>query len=190
MRKLAGFNLVTQRGCGVNTLAQGTSQLRSMIWSALVALVTIMITITAPSLSQDATWQVWVMNSLTRVQPTTAAGSSAAATLKAARNESEAVQVVVRAPDTTGLSGVNVAVSDLVGPGTIAKSNLTLYRAHYVPVSVRTCSGSVCSPNPPGDWPDALIPSTVPGGTYPSFPFSVAAGKNQPVWVEVYVPKR
>ncbi len=134
---------------------------------------------------------IWVTNVLTRVQPTDPPGTSTAAAIKAARNEAEAVQVIVRAPSTTNLSGVNVTVSDLVGPKTITKSNIALYRVHYVPVTTRSefPNNGWYSPNLPGDWPDALVPSTVPGGIYQSFPFSVQAGQNQPIWVEIYVPK-
>ena len=84
-----------------------------------------------------------------------------------------------------------MAVSDLVGPGTIAKSNIRTFRHHYVPVTTKSQfpNNGWYSPNPPGDWADAIVPSTVPGGTYQSFPFSVPAGKNQPVYVEVYIPK-
>ncbi|MBZ0168992.1 hypothetical protein MELA_00863 [Candidatus Methylomirabilis lanthanidiphila] len=134
---------------------------------------------------------VWVTDALTRIQPTDPTGTTAAAAIKAARNEYETFQVIVRAPDTTDLSGVNVTISDLVGLGTIAKSNIALYRTHYIPVTAKSqfSSNGWYSPNQPGDWPDALVPSSVPGGTYQSFPFSVQAGKNQPVLVEVFVPK-
>ena len=134
---------------------------------------------------------VWVVDSLTRVQPTDPPGSLTSASLKAARNESEAVQVVIRAPAGAALTEVNVTVSDLIGPGTIPKSQIARYRAHYVPVTQPSNwpKQGWFSPHPPGEWPDALVPSTVPGGVYPSFPFTVAAGRNQPVWVEVSVPK-
>lgn len=146
------------------------------------------IAVTMP-VSTQAT--VWVTDTLTRVQPTDAPGTVTAAAIKAARNEYEAFQVIVTAPSSADLVGVNINVSDLVGPSTIAKSNIARYRAHYIPVTVpsENTNNGVKSPNPPGDWPDALVPSTVPGGTYQSFPFTVLAGKNQPVWVEVYVPK-
>jgi hypothetical protein len=134
---------------------------------------------------------VWVTDSLTRVQPTEAPETTASATIQAARNEAEAFQVIVRAPNSQALSNVNVAASDLVGPGFIAASNITYYREHYVPVHVQSAqvNNGWYAPYAPGTWPDALIPSTVPGGTYSSFPFAVSAGQNQPVWIEVYVPK-
>ncbi len=151
-------------------------------------------TVTLLPPSSSASLTVWVVDSLTRVQPTDPPGPVAAATLKAARNEFEIVQVVIRAPASTSLTGVNVTVSDLVGPGIIAKNNVALYRAHYIPVTQPTRwdrgDGDVwASPHPPGDWPDALVSQGAPGGLYQAFPFDVPAGRNQPVWVEVYVPK-
>jgi len=139
----------------------------------------------------DARMTLWVTDSLTRVQPTDPPGTGTAAAITAARNEIEAFQVIIRAPDGQALSNVNATVSDLVGPGLIDKSTLTLYREHYVPVHVQSAhvNNGWYAPYSPGNWPDALIPSSVPGGTYPSFPFAVPAGQNQPVWIDVYVPK-
>ena len=41
---------------------------------------------------------IWVTDTLTRVQPTDAPGTARSAAIKAARNEYEAFQVIVRAP--------------------------------------------------------------------------------------------
>ena len=133
---------------------------------------------------------IWVTDTLARVQPTDAPGTARSAAIKAARNEYEAFQVIVRAPSGQSLTGVNATVSDLVGPGTIPRANVTLYRAHYVTVT----QSSPASPYPPGRYADALIPFTHPetgqplGGRFPAAPFPVSAGQNQPIWVEVYVP--
>ncbi len=131
---------------------------------------------------------LWVTDALTRIQPTDPLGTSTTASIKAARNEAEAVQVIIRAPDGQALSNVNATVSDLVGPGTLNKSAFTLYREQYVPVTTPSSWGGNGSPYPPGWWPDALIPFTALGGRFPAAPFSVPAGTNQPIWVEVYVP--
>lgn len=132
---------------------------------------------------------VWVVDSLTRVQPTDPPRSSTAASIKAARNEYEAFQIVIRAPDDAPLRNTSVTVSPLVGPGVIPARRIALYREHYVQVT-RPSRGS---PYPPGWWPDALIPFAHPetgqplGGRFQAAPFLVAAGRNQPVWVEVHV---
>jgi hypothetical protein len=134
---------------------------------------------------------VWVVDSLTRVQPTDPPGTLARAEIKAARNEYEAFQVVIRAPDDAPLANVHVVASDLVGPGVIPARNVTLYREHYIQVT----TPSPGSPYPPGWWPDALIPFVHPEtgaplrGSIPAAPFNIAAGHNQPVWVEIYVPE-
>jgi hypothetical protein len=133
---------------------------------------------------------VWVTDPLTRVQPTDAPETLQAATIKAARNEYEAFQLVIRAPSGSALNNVNVVASELVGPVTIDPANITLYRAHYVTVTTSTPS----SPYPPGSYADALIPFTHPDtgrplrGRFPAAPFPVSPEQNQPVWVEVYVP--
>jgi len=158
----------------------------------LTLLVTYLTTVADFSPAHAASeWRVWAIDSLTRVQSNDLPGTGTTAVVKTARNEYETFQVIVRAPDTTDLSGVNVTVSDLIGPKTITKSNIALYRAHYVPVTTRSefPNNGWYSPNPPGNWADALVPSSVPGGIYQSFPFSVLAGKNQPILIEVFVPK-
>src|SRR5262249_43552600 len=42
----------------------------------------------------------------------------------------------------------------------------------------------------PGEWPDALVPRVDRyfGEKRSAFPFKVASHRNQPVWIEVYVP--
>ena len=134
---------------------------------------------------------LWVTDPLTRVQPSDPRRSVTTASIKAARNEYEAFQVIIRAPDTQALSNVNVVASDLVGPATLSRSNVALYREH----SIQVTTPSSGSPYPPGWWPDALIPFVNPetgqplGGRFPAAPFPVPAGQNQPIWVEVFVPK-
>ncbi|MBI3802563.1 MAG: DUF4091 domain-containing protein, partial [Nitrospirae bacterium] len=41
-----------------------------------------------------------------------------------------------------------------------------------------------------GEWPDALIPKKdeYVGELRNAFPFSVGAGRNQPIWIEIYIP--
>jgi glycosyl hydrolase family 123 len=132
---------------------------------------------------------VWVLDPLTRVQPADAPGTATAASVKAARGEYEAFQVVIRAPDDAPLRDTTVTMSSLVGPGEIPPSRVALYREHYVQVT----KPSPGSPYPAGWWPDALVPLVNPetgqplAGRIPASPFVVPAGQNQPVWVEVHV---
>ena len=74
---------------------------------------------------------VWVVGSMPRIGPSDGPGSASSISLYAAKGEAESFQVVVRAP-SSGLSQVNLTASDLTGPGTISKQNLTLYREYYV----------------------------------------------------------
>ena len=97
----------------------------------------------------------------------------------------------------TRLSNVNVTVTDLTGPGTIAKSNISLYREQYVSVSPGSPNwGGSNQPLGAGVYPDPLIPFTDPstgkpitGAALEAVPFNVAASNNQSIWVDVFVPR-
>jgi hypothetical protein len=143
---------------------------------------------------------VWIAKSMQRVQPDTAPlTTSTTAQLAAARGEYESFQIIVRAPAGGGLSNVNVSVSDLSGSaGVIPKSNITLFRQHYVWVSGSTPWGTKNSPGGPGWYPEPLIPFNDPetgaslsgsGARYVAVPFNLAASKNQGIWVDVFVPR-
>ncbi len=96
--------------------------------------------------------------------------------ISAARHEYEPFQVVLR--PAQALSGVTVAVEDLVGPGKarIAAANAKVCLVHYVNVQRATDRTGT-----PGAWPDALPPYEAP--------FDVPAGANQPLWITLYVPR-
>lgn len=91
--------------------------------------------------------------------------------LSAARNETEAVQLVVRPLHKGGVGRVAVEIGPLTGPGgaTIAAENVTWSPVGYVPARE----------GPPEGLPDPL-----PGPK----PFAADKPWNYPVWVEVYVP--
>ncbi len=98
-----------------------------------------------------------------------------AAVLSAARNDHEAVQVVVRPTKT--LKNLTATLAGLSGPGgtTIAPARVHLLREYYHFVHHPTDATGVR-----GWWPDALPPL--------DRPIDVAAGTNQPLWVLVDVP--
>jgi hypothetical protein len=142
--------------------------------------------------------QVWVLPSLSRAGITDAPGSSLQATLWAARGEYEPFQVVVR-PGGSGLTNLDLSVSDLVGPGNqvISAASYTLYREYYVhvPQSSQDMGGSN-RPLGPGWYADGLIPFKDPvtgakltGALLQATPVSVPAGQNQPFWVDLAVPR-
>jgi len=134
---------------------------------------------------------VWVEPSLSRVAPDDSAKSTTDIHLYCAKGEFESFQIIVRAPDG-GLTNVNVLAPDLTGP------EFTLYREHYVYLSQGTTDWATNQNKPlgPGWYPDGLIPfvdpatgSDLTGAALDAVPFSLTAGKNQPIWIDVYVPR-
>lgn len=141
---------------------------------------------------------VWVEDGMTRVFKNDPAKTTAAITLYTAKNEYEPFQIVVKAPVGNGLTNVNISVSNLVGPNgaIISSDNLTLYREHYLYVTQGSKHNSSETNRPlgPGWYPDALIPFRDPvtradlTGSLDAVPFSLAAGVNQPIWVDIFTP--
>jgi hypothetical protein len=114
--------------------------------------------------------------------------------LWAARGETESFQIVAQAP-AGGLTNVNVTSPDLQGPSTIAKSQLTLYREYYVTVSGSPNWGGSNQPLGPGTYPEGLVPFVDPvtgadlTGAIDAVPFALPAGQDQPIWVDIAVPR-
>jgi hypothetical protein len=100
----------------------------------------------------------------------------AAATLSAARDDHEAVQIVVR--PGYPLKGLTATAAALAGPdgATIPAENVKILRVYYHFVEHPTDATGVRD-----RWPDALPPLTGP--------IDVAGGDNQPLWVLVHVPR-
>ena len=101
---------------------------------------------------------------------------SEAMVVRAARNETEAVQLVAR--PTTALKGLTVDTGPLTGPAgaTIPADCIEILECRYVHVTRPTDKSAVT-----GDWPDPLPPLTGP--------IDVPAGRNQAFWVRVNVPQ-
>lgn len=146
----------------------------------------------------QATPAVWTAPSLHRVGMSDAPGNNTEARLAAARGESQSFQIVVSGA-SAGLGNVNVTVSDLHGPNgqTIPRTSFALYREKYqhVTSSSPNWKGSN-QPLGPGWYADALIPFTDPdtgkplsGAKYTAVPFDVKPGQNQPIWVDLSVPR-
>ena len=131
------------------------------------------------------------------------------AEIKAAKNEVESFQVVVAALKEN-ISVVRVEISDLVATSgsKIGKENIRLFREEYV----RVRKPSPRAELPPGLYADPLVPFinpltgkpiqslrqsrerwgepvTTSGYDMYAVPFEVFKGQNQPIWVDVYVPK-
>jgi hypothetical protein len=140
----------------------------------------------------------WVVPSLERVGKTGAPGANTLAQIRAARGEWESFQIVIQAP-AGGLTNVNVEISGLAGPGgyTIPRNSFSLFREHYVFVSSSSPDWRGSNrPTGPGWYPDALIPFVDPstgqspvGAALTAVPFNLPAGENQPIWVDLQVPR-
>lgn len=162
--------------------------------SRLVRYVLLIAAFTVTAVAQARGPVVWTASGMERVGQTAAARKKTTAKLFAARGEYEPFQVVVSALES-GLRNVTFRIGDLKGPHghVIARSNLTVYREHYVHVE----RGSPVSKNMrrpplgPGWYADALIPevSDAANGRLRAFPFDLEAGRNQPIWVDVFVPR-
>ena len=137
----------------------------------------------------------WTQGIGRKVQPTSIPGTSTTITLEAPRDSYESWQIVVFPESGASLADVALEPSDLSdGAGhTLAKANLTLYRQFFIDFSAaspRYGSLPVPSKSPTGDpnLPDPLIPLLDPY-TQVASTFAVNAGKVQPVWLDVHVPK-
>jgi hypothetical protein len=99
-----------------------------------------------------------------------------AATVSIARNETEALQLVLR--PTAELKGLTAQAKPLTGPNgaVLPAESIEILRERYVNV-VRPTDASTG----PGLWPDPLPPFREP--------ITVAANTNQPLWVRVHAPK-
>ncbi len=111
--------------------------------------------------------------------------------LYVARNETEPFQVVISAPADAPLHEVALTLEPLKGLDGKLITEIAFYRQHYVTVT----TSSPFAPLPPGDYPDALIPfhdpvtgNSLEGTHHLGAPFHVAAGENQPIWVDIHVP--
>ena len=153
--------------------------------------------------------ELTALSSMERIGQDQESHGAAAVEIKAARNEVESFQVVVAAPEES-ISIVKVEISDLVGQAgsKIAKENIRLFREEYIRVRMSTPRAEL----PPGLYPDPLVPfidpetgkpiepltstskrwgepATTSGHDMYAVPFEVFKGQNQPIWVDVHVPK-
>lgn len=164
----------------------------------LISAVPVVVCFLLLQVSAQAAPIIWTVPSLVRVGPSDGAGSGTLAQLYAGKGEYESFQIIVKAP-SGGLSNVNVTVTDLTSSSgfTISKSNIALFREQYVNVTSSSPNwGGSNQPLPPGWYPDGLIPFVdantglaASGGSIKAVPFSLSSGANQPIWVDVFVPR-
>ncbi|MEL6927021.1 MAG: glycoside hydrolase domain-containing protein [Cyanobacteria bacterium J06600_6] len=175
----------------------------------LIAIVTcavisvISIARASQSANQSIFWTASAMEAIELEQPhpgTTAADVERLSQiqLRAARGEYEAFQIVVQAPPGN-LKQVDITVSDLTSAdgSILSKDNITLYREHYIKLNRPSHSGWEANPTRGAGWyADGLIPFADPntgenlqGGELDAVPFNLQASKNQPIWVDIFVPR-
>ncbi len=96
--------------------------------------------------------------------------------IRAAKNEAEAAQLIVR--PAAAMKGLTVEAGVLAGPGgaTIPAQNIDILEVRYVNVTRATDKSTT-----PGHWPDPLPPLTKA--------LHLMRGMNQPFWIRVRVPR-
>ena len=138
----------------------------------------------------------WTSGVGRKVQPTTAPGNATSIAIETYRDAYASAQVIVRAAGGD-LSGVQVATADLLdGAGhSLSRDNLVLFRAVYIDfTNVTANAGNIDVPknSPTGDGriPDPLVPLVNPYTQADAGqPFDVQSEHNQPLWLDVHVPK-
>ena len=95
--------------------------------------------------------------------------------VRAARNEAEAVQLIVL--PQADLANFNASISNLKGPkdAVILSSSVDILRVHYLKTGQPTDNSTEA-----GEWPDPLPPLKKN--------LTLPAGRNQPLWIRVTVP--
>jgi hypothetical protein len=155
----------------------------------LLAVITtpLLMTIRTPAAAPGLVW--WTTNALEKVRPfeQVPAEAERSAKIQAAKNEFEPFQVILRAAGTD-VQVTDVTVSNLKrADGVILdKKNITVYTERYVDLKTPSATDGGA-----GEWPDPLVPQ-VDNYSHErrnAFPFTLVQGRNQPLWVEVYVPK-
>ena len=136
---------------------------------------------------------VWPVNAVVKVfREDLPPAQIPAARITAARNEAEPLQLAVRSP--RAMKGVRAEVAPPTGPGGRTLTGLSVAVVGYVPIDHPTSYYRSDSPRwhrkyptrPQqcdgwaGMWPDPLLPRDT---------FDLAAGRTQPIWVTVSVPR-
>ena len=182
---------------------------RSFLQTIVLAVITLVAVLNISQASdrqnqvEPLVWTASAMEAIERRQPSPKIDNHNFEQIKnvqlmAAKGEYEPFQIVVRA-SSENLKNVNIAVSDLVGAdgAVIDNQNITLYREHYIQLD--RPSNPTWRANPTrgkGLYADGLIPFIDPdtgediqGAELDAVPFSLEANSNQPIWVDIFVPR-
>jgi len=174
-----------------------TNKLKTIVLALITSLIVICLFPKINSSYADV-FLVWTTPALESIGLNDRPKKSNDINLMAARGEYEAFQIVIQAPKGN-LENIDVVVSDLhgVNESVISKKNITLYREHYIYIDRPSPKNWKNNPTLGVGWyPDALIPfvnpdngSDLTGAELDAVPFNLEPGKNQPIWVDVFVPR-
>src|SRR5215475_1343599 len=151
---------------------------------AIAAVPMLLTSVRTPAPSLD--W--WTTTALDKVRPNDALpeNSNKTVSVSAARNEFEPFQIVLRAVSQE-IEMVDVEMSDLTGSqgAVISNQNFTVYFEPFL--NLKTPSSIE---GRAGEWPDPLIPRVdrYYGEKRNAFPFKLFENRNQPIWIDLYVP--
>lgn len=130
----------------------------------------------------------WTTHSLEKVRPYDRIPEHAPQSVKiqAARNEFEPFQIVLRA-ESRAIDAVDIEVTDLQGKSGVISSAkyISVYLERYLDLKKpSSVTGGT------GEWPDPLVPRVdrYSNERRNAFPCKLTGGRNQPIWVDVYVP--
>ena len=134
-----------------------------------------------------ASMAFWFENATVKVRQDALVRDRPTFAVKAAQNEFEPFQLVIKNLAAVDESGLDVEIGDFQGPGgaTIASQNVTVMLEQYLAVTHKSDDESEL-----GEWPDALCPKVDAYYHEPRafFPFHVGAGRTQPIWFDLFVP--
>lgn len=168
-------------------------------WIAIAFVFALLLGFLAIRDSSSATQNIWVTDSMERIERDRRPEDTTNIHLFAARGEYEGFQIAINTAKDD-LTVTDVRVSDFHGSGnhSIARNNITLYREHYVNITKPspTWGGATIKPLGKGWYPDGLIPFVDPqtgaelaNAKLDAIPFKLEAGVNLPIWVDVFVPR-
>lgn len=130
----------------------------------------------------NAAWNVWLDHSIKKYRQDGEDGTSGSQShsMKMARNEFEGFQVMIYA-DSENLNNVDISVSNFT-KDTDTITDVYIYKEHYVNCPIKSREEYET-----GYYPDALLPKVdrFYNETRSTFPFNVANGKVQGVWVDI-----
>jgi hypothetical protein len=164
---------------------------RVMVLNRLYGIIISLPVVLASACTQQG-GEVWVASPWQQVLRSTPPAGITSARLEAAANEFEPFRIIVHNSGDRKLNDLDVTASDLKsGDNVIPAENIRFFRAHYLHVT----KPSRRTENPPGRYPDALIPfddanldiSTADPDLI-AVPFSIDTGRNSEVWCDLHVP--